>query len=143
MPRASSSPSSTSSAADFDAALAACQDAFGDGVLPLYLPVTRRGLIGLLSQQCYDYAPAPAPSATPTRRPDRLEERAAPSSRESSQESEDETLMDRYLAGEHLDAKMLIADLEKAVARGSLLPGARHVVPHGDSSALGASSSSS
>ena len=38
------------------------------------------------------------------------------------QESEDETLMDRYLAGEEIDVKVLIDDLEKAVARGSFYP---------------------
>jgi len=57
--------------ADFDEALAACRSAFGDGVLPLYLPVSDdsgqgsgaggaasgvTGLIGLLSQTLYDYS---------------------------------------------------------------------------------------
>ena len=37
-------------------------------------------------------------------------------------ESEDETLMDRYLAGEHIDHDTLISDLEMAVARGSFYP---------------------
>jgi elongation factor G len=37
-------------------------------------------------------------------------------------ESEDETLMDRYLAGEDLDLKVLVTDLETAVARGSFYP---------------------
>ena len=32
--------------------------------------------------------------------------------------------MDRYLGGEDLDPKMLVDDLEKAVARGSFHPGA-------------------
>src|SRR5580692_1767611 len=46
---------------DFDEALAACRDAFGDSVAPLYLPVTDgqggvQGLIGLLSQRFYDYS---------------------------------------------------------------------------------------
>src|SRR5262250_2131350 len=41
---------------DFEQALAACRDAFGDAVAPLYLPVTDgqsgvAGLIGLLSQR--------------------------------------------------------------------------------------------
>ena len=48
--------------ADFDAALAACRDAFGESVAPLYLPVSdgegsgARGLIGLLSQKLFDYS---------------------------------------------------------------------------------------
>jgi elongation factor G len=37
-------------------------------------------------------------------------------------ESEDESLMDRYLSGEEIDPKVLIEDLEKAVARGSFYP---------------------
>ena len=37
-------------------------------------------------------------------------------------ESEDETLMERYLGGEDIDLKVLIDDLEKAVARGSFYP---------------------
>ena len=37
-------------------------------------------------------------------------------------ESEDETLMDRYLNGERIDEDTLIADLEKAVAKGGLHP---------------------
>ncbi len=36
--------------------------------------------------------------------------------------SEDETLMDRYLAGEEIDTKVLIADLETAVAGARLFP---------------------
>src|SRR6202008_222573 len=41
--------------ADFDAALAACREAFGDAVAPLYLPVgdPADGLIGLLSQKLF------------------------------------------------------------------------------------------
>ena len=38
------------------------------------------------------------------------------------QESEDESLMDRYLSGEDIEPKVLIEDLEKAVARGSFFP---------------------
>src|ERR1700683_3237898 len=46
---------------DFEEALAACRDAFGDSVAPLYLPVSEgqggvQGLIGLLSQKFYDYS---------------------------------------------------------------------------------------
>src|ERR1700749_4564518 len=47
--------------ADFDAARAACREAFGEAVAPLYLPVSdgegsgARGLIGLLSEKFFDY----------------------------------------------------------------------------------------
>jgi elongation factor G len=45
--------------ADYNQALAAAQDAFGDKVLPLYLPMglpSCNGLIGLLSEARYEYA---------------------------------------------------------------------------------------
>jgi elongation factor G len=115
--------------ADFMTALEACRATFGDAVLPLYLPVgdgeraTVSGLIGLLSEQFYDYSggsrtPAPIPSPDSSR---------AESARDELiegiiQESEDETLMDRYLGGESVSTEVLIEDLEKAVARGSFYP---------------------
>ena len=47
--------------ADFATVLAECQDAFGEGVAPLYLPVAGAapgvsGLIGLLSETMYEYS---------------------------------------------------------------------------------------
>jgi len=44
--------------AEFDATLAACREAFGDAVAPLYLPVGTpvSGLIGLLSGKQVNYA---------------------------------------------------------------------------------------
>jgi elongation factor G len=115
--------------ADFDAALSACREAFGDAVAPLYLPVNDgegtsvRGLIGLLSQKLYDYsgdgraerAPDPADAG-------RMDALRGDLIEGIIQESEDETLMDRYLNGEEIDPKVLIEDLEKAVARGSFYP---------------------
>ncbi len=115
--------------ADFDAALAACRDAFGESVAPLYLPVSdgegsgARGLIGLLSQKLFDYSgssraeagvPADYAGQTATLRGELIEG--------IIQESEDESLMDRYLSGEEIEPKVLIEDLEKAVARGSFYP---------------------
>nr|WP_283132995.1 elongation factor G-like protein EF-G2 [Rhizohabitans arisaemae] len=113
--------------ADFDETLASCQAAFGDGVAPLYFPVSGdgrvHGLAGLLSRRFYDYT-----SGTRTERepdPDHLERIA--DQRDTLiegiiQESEDESLMERYLSGEDIDNKVLIDDLEKAVARGSFHP---------------------
>ncbi len=114
--------------ADFDDIVAICQRVFGDGVLPLYLPMLSDdssvgGLIGLLSQQVYDYTSgsrdvhAPDPAHLP------LIENARGNLIEGViAESEDETLMDRYLAGEEVDVDTLVADLETAVARGSFYP---------------------
>jgi elongation factor G len=114
--------------ADFDEALAACRAAFGDSVAPLYLPVTdaeggARGLIGLLSQRFYDYSGGERVERDPEAGDvDRLEELRGELIEGVIQESEDESLMDRYLSGEEIDPKVLIEDLEKAVALGSFYP---------------------
>jgi elongation factor G len=114
---------------DFAAALEACRAAFGDGVLPLYLPVPAgagtgvTGLIGLLSQKLYDYSSGKRVTAEPS---EADQSRMAGLRDELIEgiitESEDESLMDRYLGGEEIATDVLITDLEKAVARGSFFP---------------------
>ena len=115
--------------ADYDGALAACQRAFGDGVLPLCVPVRTdgeaTGLLGLLSGEVSDYSQGDA--APVLRAADAAELAGTEPSRGALiegiiAESEDETLMDRYLEGEDLDTGALGADLETAVARGSFFP---------------------
>lgn len=115
--------------ADFDAALDACREAFGESVAPLYLPVSDgeggavRGLIGLLSQKLFDYSGGGrAEAAVPEAYEDQTESLRGELIEGIIQESEDESLMDRYLSGEEIDPKVLIEDLEKAVARGSFYP---------------------
>ncbi|WP_055506289.1 elongation factor G-like protein EF-G2 [Nonomuraea pusilla] len=113
--------------ADFDEVLAICQDAFGDGVAPLYLPVVTNGhvngLIGLLTQKFYNYTGGGRAEKEPGAEYEAQIEAYRGSLIEGIiQESEDESLMDRYLAGEPIDTKVLIQDLEKAVARGSFYP---------------------
>jgi elongation factor G len=117
--------------ADFSAALGACAAAFGDAVAPLYLPVADgpgagsgvTGLIGLLSGKLYDYSSGSRvmtePGGDDAARMATLREELIEG---IITESEDETLMDRYLGGEVIDASILIEDLEKAVARGSFYP---------------------
>jgi len=123
--------------ADFDESVAVCQRVFGDGVLPLYLPMaaddgTAAGLIGLLSRTVADYTGGtrverePDPQHVPlidTARNALIEGIIA--------ESEDETLMERYLGGEDIDLKVLIDDLETAVARGSFYPVLASAAPTG------------
>lgn len=98
--------------ANYAAALAGAQQAFGDKVAPLYFPAGE-GVIGLL---------------TLTNRPpdgsldDEISELRGSLIEGIIEESEDETLMERYLGGEEIDEAVLIADLEKAVARGSFFP---------------------
>jgi elongation factor G len=109
--------------ADPEAEITACQEAFGTGVLPMYLPVGD-GLVGLITQRFLDYSAGHPPKIS---EPDPADlERMTDARNELIEgiiaESEDETLMDRYLAGEDLDQDTLIADLEKAVVRGAFHP---------------------
>jgi elongation factor G len=113
--------------ADYQEALAAAQNAFGDKVLPLYLPThlpTCDGLIGLLSQRHYRYDQAGKRTAHPPAASDsdRVEEARGTLIEGIIEESEDESLMERYLGGETIDEAVLIEDLERAVARGSFFP---------------------
>jgi elongation factor G len=142
MPRAVVVTHLESPRADFEEMTEICRRAFGgddpDAVLPLYLPLYGEavdggpagdghtpvaGLIGLLSQRVYDYSSGrrverdPDPEHLPL-----IEEARARLIEGIISESEDETLMDRYLAGEDLDPKTLVQDLERAVARGTFHP---------------------
>ena len=122
--------------ANYESALAAAQDAFGDKVLPLYLPVNSpcTGLIGLLSQTHYEYADGKRSTKEPDASyADRISEQRGTLIEGIIEESEDETLMERYLGGEDIDEKVLIEDLEKAVARGSFFP----VIPVCSSTGVG------
>lgn len=108
--------------ANYANALTAAQAAFGEKVLPLYLP-TANGLVGLLSQNQYDYRDGTRtvhpPDDTYTAE---LGEHRGGLIEGIIEESEDESLMERYLGGEPIDEAVLIADLEKAVAHGSFFP---------------------
>ncbi|MGN6175347.1 MAG: elongation factor G-like protein EF-G2 [Streptosporangiaceae bacterium] len=123
--------------ADFDQALSACREAFGDSVAPLYLPVNDgkgevSGLIGLLSGRLFDYSSGTRTEADPDAADaDRVAELRGSLIEGIIQESEDESLMDAYLSGEELDVKGLIEDLETAVARGSFYPVLASSSPHG------------
>lgn len=127
--------------ADYDTVLAQAQEAFGAGVLPIYLPASPNpgttnpdatgeeqpagagGLTGLISQTLYDYSSGSRVESQPNAAHLESLETARASLLEGIiEESEDETLMDRYLAGEAIDTKVLIDDLERAVARGSFFP---------------------
>jgi len=102
MPRAVAVTKLDHARADVDAAIAAAQAAFGDKVLPVYLAAGDR-LTGLITGGADD-----------PRRGELIEG--------IIEESEDETLMDRYLGGEAIDEDVLVADLERAIARGGFFP---------------------
>ncbi|MFT4009865.1 MAG: elongation factor G-like protein EF-G2 [Nocardioidaceae bacterium] len=101
--------------ADYDAVVSEAVDALGDKVVPVYL---REGgaLVGLLTGD-HEH-----------------EEQRGALIEAVIEESEDETLMERYLGGEEVDAKLLVDDLETAVARASFFP----LMPMDSSTGLGA-----
>jgi len=100
--------------ADYAGVLTAAQAAYGDKVLPVFAP-DGDGLVHLLEDGVED-----------DRRGTLIEG--------VIEESEDETLMERYLGGEAIAEDVLVADLERAMARGTFFP----VVPICASTGLGA-----
>ena len=125
--------------ADYDTALEQAQSTFGEGVLPLYLPMhaddeSVAGMMALLSQRIDDYSSGSRVERDPE--PAHLE-LIEPARNELIEgiiaESEDESLMDRYVGGEEIDPQTLVTDLERAVARGSFFP----VIPVASTTGLG------
>jgi elongation factor G len=110
MPRAVVVTKLDQARADYDGVLRQAQDAFGERVMPLYVPVRDgaevTGLTGLLP-------PSEEAEATGLRG-DLIEA--------VIEESEDESLMDRYVGGEEIDEKVLVEDLERAVAHATFFP---------------------
>jgi elongation factor G len=100
--------------ADYDRVVREAREAFGEKVLPVYLREADR-LVGLITG---DHA---------------HDEQRAALIEGVIEESEDETLMERYVGGEEVDAKLLVEDLERAVARGSFHP----VLPVDSSTGVG------
>ena len=124
--------------ADFDEVLAACQDAFGDGVAPLYLPVVDQRARERADRAAVAEAATTTPAARAPRRdpdpdvPDRIEEHARrPDRGRSSRRARTSPSWTATSSGEEIDAKVLIEDLEKAVARGSFYPVLAASAPHG------------
>ncbi|MCU7724780.1 elongation factor G-like protein EF-G2 [Actinoplanes sp. KI2] len=116
--------------ADYDGTLEACQEAFGENVMPTYQPMLAddgqsvAGLLGLVTLRVLDYSEGYPPKVGQAE-PEHL----APIADDRNTliegiiaESEDETLMDRYLGGEEVTSDTLMADLEKAVAKGNFYP---------------------
>ncbi|TDC50206.1 elongation factor G-like protein EF-G2 [Jiangella ureilytica] len=119
---------------DYAGTLAAIRDGFGDKVLPLYLPSGTDSLVGLLSERVFSYGGGSRSERDPSGDEAALLEEARGELIEGIiEESEDESLMDRYLGGEHIELKVLVDDLERAVARGSFHP----VIPVCAASGLG------
>src|SRR3954447_8292308 len=116
--------------ADYEQALQDCQEAFGENVMPIYQPMLGDdgqsvvGLLGLVTLRVLDYSQGYPPQAGEAEA-----EHLNPIADDRNAliegiiaESEDETLMDRYVAGELISTETLVPDLEKAVARGNFYP---------------------
>ena len=109
MPRAVVITKLDQARADYDGVLRQAQEAFGDKVMPLYLPI-RDG-------ETSPGWPACSPPAST-----RDDDQRGSLIEAVIEESEDETLMDRYLGGEEIAEDVLVADLEQAVAKASFHP---------------------
>src|SRR4051812_19728905 len=112
MPRAVVITQLDKARADVDDTVRMCQAALGEGVHPLHL--VQRGADGAVNGLVSLLEPHVEIPEADRLRGELIEGIIA--------ESEDETLMDRYLAGEELVVADLIADLETAVARGHFHP---------------------
>jgi elongation factor G len=88
--------------ADPDRVIAEARAAFGEAVLPVYV-CDGDGLTGLITGDIDD-----------PRRSELIEA--------VIEGSEDESLMERYVAGERIEEAMLLRDLEKAIAASSIFP---------------------
>ncbi len=136
MPRAVVVTNLDKERADFDETVAVCQRVFtgGGGILPIFLPLhgddgTVAGFIDLLDEEMWDWS-----SGSVDVRAAEDEHRSLVDSARSEliegiiTESEDESLMERFIGGEHVDIELLTTDLERAVARGHFHPVTGHAV---------------
>ncbi|MFD7550040.1 elongation factor G-like protein EF-G2 [Streptomyces sp. NPDC059578] len=126
-----------SARAGFEEVAQLCARTFGgedpDAVLPLHLPLRGEpgpdghapvtGLVDLVSGRSYDYSSGRRVAAEtgPVQVP-LVREARSRLIEGIIAESEDEGLMDRYLAGAVVEVETLVADLERAVARGVFHP---------------------
>ncbi|PRW65137.1 elongation factor G-like protein EF-G2 [Actinopolyspora mortivallis] len=114
--------------ADVVATVEACRNAFGSGVVELYLARHHEGrphqLYGLLTGSLHDYSRGSTPTVGTA--PQGMEADVEAARNELLEgiiaHSEDESLLERYLTGEAIEVGTLLSDLETAVARGGLHP---------------------
>ncbi|MFD0559636.1 GTP-binding protein [Stackebrandtia endophytica] len=116
--------------ADVDETIALCRRLFDDAVVSTHLPLLDddgdavAGLIGLADQKILDYSSGPRPVVV---EPEAVHLEGIAEARESLvaailSDSDDESLMDRYIDGDHIGSGVLIAELDAAVARAGLHP---------------------
>jgi elongation factor G len=105
--------------ASFGETVATCTAAFGEGVHPIYVPLGDESL-GLLSRTVRS-ADGGVRDASEGEL-DGFEDLRSEVVEAIITESEDEGLLERYLGGEEISFDQIVADLTKAVARGSFYP---------------------
>lgn len=108
---------------DFDAVSADVRRTFGDA-RPLFVPVmgsgTVDGVVDLLHARTHLTGQPPS-DPTPEQQ-QAIDDRRGPFLESVIEQSEDETLLDRYLEGEEIDADTIEADLRAAVASARFFP---------------------
>ena len=115
--------------ADYAATLADCQAQFGDGVLPLGVPIVTDGrlaqIVDLVLGEVHDYSAGPGTRTVAPTGEEHIglfEAYHGPLLEGIITEAEDDTLLERYLGGEEVGFEIVEAALLEAVARGSFHP---------------------
>ena len=114
--------------ADFDETVAVAQRLFSGNVLPAQAPIhdddgSFAGVIDLLTTTIHDWSTGPHRELAPDPEHISLIDQVRTDLIEGIiTGSEDESLLDRFLAGEAIDVDILVRDAETAVARGRLHP---------------------
>lgn len=114
--------------ADFDEAIVACQDAFGEGVMPLGVPQMQPGgdlgsIVDLVLGEVHDYTGSErVVRPTAEEHIGIFETYHEPLLEGIIQEAEDDSLLERYLNGEDIGFDVVEEALLTAVARGSFHP---------------------
>ncbi|GAB77510.1 translation elongation factor 2 (EF-2/EF-G) [Austwickia chelonae] len=128
MPRAVAITKLDAGRGDFESVLTECQEAFGDGVLPLGIPQLGSGgsldaTIDLVLGEVHDYTGHDrVVRPTGPEHADLFDTYQGPLMEGIIQEAEDDTLLDRYLEGEQIGFEVVEAALLKAVAHATFFP---------------------
>ncbi|WP_203569081.1 elongation factor G-like protein EF-G2 [Aestuariimicrobium ganziense] len=112
---------------DFEAAVEACQEAFGANVVPAYLPLRRGseiiGNISLTTKNVHDYSSgSDQPREATDEESALIEEYRAQFLESGVTEADDEELMERYLEGEDLAVSEVAQVLLGAIAQANFFP---------------------